>query len=131
MENKSKGLNYRQLTSYALQGLIVFFLTVGAINNILKTDLAVANSKVFGYSESTLVPLALYLLAGTVLYIIPRTSILGAIILSAWFGGAVATHIIHGDSLGIMLSPIAFGVFCWIAIGIRDEKVQSLFLIRK
>lgn len=128
---KNKGVNYHRLISYGLQGIIAFFLVIGAMNNILKTDLAVANSKVFGYAESTLVPLALYLLAGTMLYVFPRTSILGAIILSVWFGGAVATHIIHGDSFGIMLPPITFGVFTWIAIGIRDEKVRSLFLIKK
>jgi hypothetical protein len=119
------------ITSYTLQGIVVIFLVIGAINNILKTETAIANAKALGYPESALLPMAIVLLAGVMCYVIPKSSITGAIILTAWFGGAVATHIIHGDSPYILLSPIVFAIIVWIAIRLRDNSVQAIIPVKK
>lgn len=121
----------RKWTSYVLQCFIVLFLLIGAFNNILKTEIAITNSHIFGYAETTLVPLGLFLLLGILFYVIPCTSIFGLIILTAWYGGAVATHIIHGDDFVTLLTPIVFGLVTWFALGLRDGKIQSIILLKK
>ncbi len=122
MENKISKV--RLWSSYMLQGIVVLFPFTGAVTNIVKTETALRNANESGYSENSLLPLAIVLLTGVIGYVIPKTSILGAVILTAWFGGGVATHIIHGDAPSILLSPILFAVFVWIAIELRDKKVQ-------
>lgn len=124
MENKISKV--RLWSSYLLKGIVALFLFMGAVNNIVKTETALTNAKELGYSESSLLPLAIVLLMGVICYVIPKTSILGAVILTAWFGGAVATHIIHGDAPSILLSPVLFAILVWIAIGLRDKKVQTV-----
>lgn len=121
----------RLWASCVLQGIIALFLAIGAINNIMKTETAVSNSKVLGYAESSLVPLAIFLLISIVLYIIPRTSVLGAILLTAWFGGAIATHIIHGDSFAILLMPIFFSIAAWLVIWLRDTSLQLIIPVKR
>src|SRR5690606_4775146 len=116
----------RLWSSYVLQGIVVMFLFMGAVSNLVKTETALKNAKELGYSESTLLPLAIVLLSGITFYVIPKTSFLGAMILTAWFGGAVATHIIHDDAPSILLSPILFAALVWVSIGLRDKKVQSV-----
>lgn len=121
----------RKVTSYILQGIIAFFLALGALNNILKTEDAINNSKILGYAEPTLLPLAIFLLTSVLFYVIPATSIFGGIVLTAWFGGAVATHVIHGDNITIILSPVFFGTMVWVALWLRNEVVQSIFSLNK
>jgi hypothetical protein len=116
----------RLWTSYILQGIVASFLFIGAVNNIVKTEEALLNSKALGYAESSLLPLAIVLLTGVVCYLVPRTCILGAVLLTAWFGGAVATHIIHGDAPLILVLPVLFAVLVWVAIGLRDQKVRAV-----
>lgn len=122
MENEISKV--RLWSSYILQGIVALFLFIGAVTNIVKTETALTNANDLGYSENSLLPLAIVLLSGVIFYVIPKTSILGAVILTAWFGGAVATHIIHGDTPAILLSPILFAVLVWVAIGLRDKKVE-------
>ncbi|NAS13294.1 DoxX family protein [Poritiphilus flavus] len=113
--------------SYILQGLIVLMFLMGAMMNLLQTEEAISGATELGYPESTVLYLGLILLASTILYIIPRTAILGAILLTAWLGGAVATHIIHSDPLFNTLFPVVFGVLLWFALWLRLEKVKGLF----
>ncbi|MFT3822806.1 MAG: DoxX family protein [Chitinophagaceae bacterium] len=129
MENST--LKVRLWFSYILQGIVVLFLLMGAINNIMKTEVALASSKELGYSEKSLLPLAFVLLFGIVCYAIPRGSIFGAVILTAWFGGAVATHIIHGDDFSTIILPVVFAIIVWATIGLRNKKVQSIILLEK
>jgi hypothetical protein len=115
--------------SYSLQGISVLFLGLGAINNLLRTEVALANAQVFGYSENTLSPLAWLLLVCLVLYLIPRTAILGAILITAWLGGAIATHTIHADTLLFFVLPILFAVMVWTALLLRSSAARSIFLL--
>jgi fucose permease len=65
------------------------------------------------------------------MYLIPKTSVLGAILLTAWLGGAVATHIIHKDAVGMQLFPALFGVLVWVSLWLRNEKLNAVFPINK
>lgn len=120
----------RKWTSFILQGAVTLPLSLGVVNSILQTEDAVNNSKQLGHAETTLLPLGLVLAACILLFAVPRTSILGAILLTAWFGGAVATHVIHGDSFVIISIPAIFGILTWLSIWLRDDKLRSLIPIK-
>lgn len=131
METKirpSKGVLY---TAYVLQGLVVAMFLMGAINNLLETEMAVEGAIEMGYPKSAILYLGVVLLMGTVLYVIPKTTILGAALLTAWLGGAVATHVIHGDPLVNTLFPVLFGIVVWFSIWLRDYALRALFPLRK
>ncbi len=121
--NLSKG---RLWTSYILQAIIVLMFLMGAANNILQTEQAVSGATALGYPESSVLYLGIILLVATLLYIIPGTSVIGAILLTAWLGGAVATHVIHEDPLFNILLPVLFGIVVWLSLWLRNEKLQAL-----
>ena len=83
-----------------------------------------------GYAQSTLLPLGVVLSLSVLLYLFPKTMILGAALLTAWLGGAVATHVIHGDSFTQIVPAIIFGILIWVAIWLRDDQVRSVFPIK-
>ncbi len=113
--------------SYILQSLIVLLFLMGATMNLLQTEEAIGGATELGYPESTVFYLGLILLLSTILYIIPRTAVLGAILLTAWLGGAVATHVIHSDPLFNTLFPVVFGILLWFALWLRMPKIKQLF----
>jgi len=61
---------------------------------------------------------------------IPRTAILGAILLTGYLGGAVATHVRVGEGLFPVLFPVVFGVLIWLGLYLRDERLRALVPLR-
>ena len=125
-QNISKGFKW---ASYILQGLVSLMFLMGAANNLLKTEMAVSGAKEMGYPEGAVFYLGIILLLATLLYLVPKTTMLGAAFLTAWLGGAVATHIIHGDSSSLTLFPVAMGVLVWLAIWLRNSQLKNIFPI--
>ena len=121
--NISKG---RLWTSYILQAIVVLMFLMGAANNILQTEQAISGATALGYPESSVLYLGIILLTATLLYMIPRTSIIGAILLTGWLGGAVATHVIHEDPVFNILLPVIFGIVVWLSLWLRNKKLQEL-----
>lgn len=117
---------FRLWTSYILQGLVVIMFLMGASGNLLQAEDAVEGAVSLGYQESSVFKLGIVLLLSTVLYVIPRTATVGAILLTGWLGGAVATHVIHQDPIFNTVFPIIFGITIWVALGLRDSRVQGL-----
>jgi hypothetical protein len=70
------------------------------------------------------------LLASTIIYVIPRTAVLGAILLTGYLGGAVATHVRVGDPLFPVLFPVILGVLIWGGLYLRDERLRALIPLR-
>ena len=112
--------------SYILQGLIVIMFLMGAIMNLLQTEEAVTGATAMGYPKESVHYLGLVLLIGTLLYAYPKTVLFGAIILTGWLGGAVATHIIHKDPAFNIIFPVIFGIFLWLSIWLRNERLKDL-----
>ena len=113
--------------SYILQGIVVTMFLMGAVMNILQTEQAVAGATGLGYPESAVLILGIALLLSTLLYAFPKTSGFGAVLLTGWLGGAVASHVIHQDPLFNTVFPVIFGIVIWLALWLRQEKVQRLF----
>jgi len=78
----------------------------------------------FGYPERVLLPLAIVELSCALLYAIPRTSVLGAILVTGYLGGAIATHVRVSDPS--FVSPLVLGVIAWAGLYLRDARLRAL-----
>jgi DoxX-like protein len=83
-----------------------------------------------GYPENVILGIGILELACTVVYIIPHVSVLGAILLTGYLGGAVATHVRIGDPLSIVLGPVIFGAMLWGGLYLRDERLRAILPLR-
>jgi sorbitol-specific phosphotransferase system component IIC len=81
-----------------------------------------------GLPESMLAPLSILELACAVVYLIPATSVLGAILLTGYIGGAICTHWRVGDPFFIQ---VALGIFVWLGIYLREERLKALLPVRR
>jgi len=111
-------------------GLPALFLLVDAIMKLVKPVPVVEATVKLGYSENVIVPLGIVLLVCAVLYLIPRTSVLGAILLTGYLGGAVATHVRAGEGLFSIVFPIIFGALLWLGLYLRDDRLRALVPLR-
>ena len=82
----------------------------------------------FGYPESLILPLGIVETLCAILYVVPQTSVLGAILLTGYLGGAVATHVRVGDP---PVAPIVVGVLLWLGLFLRDARMRELLPLRK
>lgn len=80
-----------------------------------------------GWQESSLTGVGLLELFCVAVYVVPRTSLLGAGLLSAYLGGAVATHVRVGDPF---VAPVVFGLMLWAGLYLRDERLRALLPFR-
>ncbi len=112
-----------------LSGLAVLFLLFDAIGKLTRAQPAVEGTVQLGYPESTVAGIGLILLACVVLHLIPRTAVLGAILLTGYLGGAVATHVrLLNPLFSHTLFPVYVGVLVWLGLALRDGAVRRLLL---
>jgi DoxX-like family len=115
---------------YVLSGLPALFLAFDGFMKLVKPEPVVKATVELGYPESVILGLGIVVLACTALYLIPRTSVLGAILLTGYLGGAVASHLRHGDGWSPVLFPVVFGALLWGGLYLRDERLRSLVPVR-
>jgi hypothetical protein len=114
-----------------LSGLVVLFLLPDAIIKFIKPAPVVDAFAHLGLPLSNAVTIGILLIVCTTLYIIPRTAVLGAILLTGYLGGAVATHLRVGDPLfSHVLFPTYLGVLLWLGLYLRDERLRVLLPLR-
>jgi DoxX-like family len=111
-------------------GLPVLFLLVDGAMKLVKPAVVVEATRNLGYSESVITPIGLVLLACTILYLIPATSVLGAILLTGYLGGAVATHVRAGAGLFSIIFPVILGALLWVALYLNDLRLRALLPLR-
>jgi DoxX-like family len=115
-----------------MSGLAVLFLLLDGAMKVMKAAVVVEGSLQLGYPESTIVGIGAVLLVCTILYAIPRTSVLGAILLTGYLGGAVATHVRVGNPLfSHVLFPVYLGILIWGALVLRDSRLRGLLPVTK
>lgn len=110
-------------------GLPALFLLVDAIMKFVKPKPVVETTVKLGYPESVIIGLGAVLLVSTILYLIPKTSVLGAILLTGYLGGAVATHVRVQEGWFPIVFPVVFGILLWGGLWLRDERLQRLIPI--
>ena len=106
--------------------LPALFLLVDGIMKLVKPAIVVAATVKLGYPETVIFGLGVVLIACTILYLIPRTAVLGAILLTGYLGGAVATHVRVGDSTFSIIFPLILGALLWGGLYLRDERLRSV-----
>jgi hypothetical protein len=105
---------------------VLFLLFDGTIH-IMRIPAVVAGFAQAGFPISTAVPLGIIEIICIILYVIPRTSMLGAILLTGYLGGAVATNVRQQlPMLGYVLAPVYVAVFLWGGLWLRDERIRAL-----
>jgi hypothetical protein len=126
-ESISKG---RLWAGRIVGGLPALLLIVDAVMKFIKPAPVVETTVKLGYSESAILPLGAVLLISTVLYLIPRTAVLGAILLTGYLGGAVATHVRAAEGAFPIVFPVVFGILLWGGLWLRDARLQRLIPLR-
>jgi hypothetical protein len=111
---------------YIIGALPVLFLLMDGVMKLFKPSFVVEATLKLGYPENTIVPLGVVLVICTILYVIPRTTVLGAILLTGYLGGAVATNVrVVGPAFNIVF-PVLVGVLLWASLFLREPRLRFL-----
>jgi hypothetical protein len=112
---------------WVLTVLVSLMLAMGGVMNVTRAPMAVEGLSKYGYPPGVLVPLGLVVLAAVALYLVPRTAVLGAILLTGYLGGAVNTHVRAGEPWFV---AAIVGVLVWLALYLRDARIRALVPLR-
>ena len=109
-------------TGRVLTGLILAFLLLDALGKLLMLAPVIEGTEKVGYTIEVIRPLGLVLAVSALLHLVPRTQFLGAVLLTAYLGGATATHVRIGTPFWM---PVVMGVFLWIAYSFRSSRLRA------
>ena len=112
-----------------MSGIAMLFLLVDSLGKLIPIPSVVDWTVQLGYPESTVRPIGIILFACLILYAVPRTSVLGAILLTGYLGGAVDAHVRAGD--GQFFYAVIFGVVAWLGLYLRDARLRALVPLRR
>jgi DoxX-like family len=115
-------------TGYVMSALPVIALVMSGVMKLTKSATVVQGFAHFGYQEASIIPLGILEIACTVLYLVPQTSILGAILVTGYFGGATATTYRIGEGWA---PTVILGILVWGGLFMRDPRLRALIPIRK
>jgi hypothetical protein len=122
----------RLWTGRILSALPVLFLLMDGVMKLVKPEFVVKATVQLGYPESIIFSLGIVLLICVILYVIPRTAVLGAILLTGYLGGAVATHARVGDPLfSHTLFPVYVAILLWGGLYLRENRLRELISLRR
>jgi len=119
----------RRWISYIMSGLVILFMLLDSIMKFIKPQQVIDGTLTLGYGVEHITILGILGLTSTLLYAFPRTAILGAILLTAYFGGAVATHVrLNNPLFTHTLFTVYLGVLAWGGLWLRNYKLRELIL---
>lgn len=122
----------RLWTARVMGWLVILFMLMDSIFKFIQPEEVVQGTLELGYAEHHIAIIGVLGLLSVLLYAFPRTSLLGAVLLTGYWGGAVATHIWIDDPLFThTLVPIYMAVLAWGALWFRDNRVRKLIPIQK
>ena len=114
-------------TGRIISGFIILFMLFDGGAKVARFAPYVKGTVEAGYADSLVVPIGIIGLFCTILYAIPQTSILGAILLTGYYGGATATHVRLGQA---WYFPVVFGILVWVAMYLREPRLRDLVPLR-
>ena len=118
-------------SGHIISGFAILFLIFDAVIKVLQLAPAVESTVQLGYVAAFVLPLGLLELACIAAYTFPRTAVLGAILLTGYLGGALATHVRAGSPAFSMIFPIIIGALVWGGLFLRDARLRALLPFRK
>jgi hypothetical protein len=124
-EGMARDVGTRTRVGTALSAVAVAFLLFDSVGKLLEVAPVVAGTTQLGYPEGVVRTLGVILLLCVVVHLIPRASVLGAILLTGYLGGAVATHVRVGSPLLThVLFPVYLAAFIWGGLLLRDARLR-------
>ena len=135
MQSASQAVGVSKTSLWAgriISALVVLFMVFDGVIKVLRLTPAVEGTLSLGYPVSVVFPLGIVVLVCVLLYVIPQSSVLGAILLTAYLGGAVATHVrVDNPLFSHVLFPTYVGVLAWLGLFLRDERLRDLIPLRR
>jgi hypothetical protein len=117
-------------TGRAISAFMVLFLIFDGVTKVLKLAPSQEATARLGYPSSLTLGIGIIVLACTVIYVIPRTSILGAILLTGYLGGAVASQVRIRAAVFDTSFPIIFCVLIWAGVFLREPRLRAVLPVR-
>lgn len=110
-------------TGYIVSALPAAMLIFSAVMKLMRPTAVVEEFSRLGYSENVIIALGIVELVCTIVYIIPQTAVLGAILLTGYLGGAIATHVRLSEAF---VAQAVFGVVLWLGLYLREPRLRAL-----
>jgi len=108
--------------------LVILMMTFSAVMKFMNVPDVAKQMKDLGYPAELTLILGIVEISCVILYAIPQTSVLGAVLLTGYLGGAVATHVRVNDNFA---GPAIGGVLVWLGLFLRDPRIRALLPIRR
>jgi hypothetical protein len=119
-------------TGRVMGGIVILFMLMDSAFKFIVNDEVIKGTTDLGFQVHHLPIMGTLGMIGTLLYIYPRTEILGAILLTGYWGGAIATHVRMDNPLfSHVLFPVYLGILAWGALWVKNERLRKLILNRE
>lgn len=120
-----------RVTGWILSSLAIAFLLMDSLGKLMKPKAVVQGTLDLGYPESSITGIGVALLISTLIYVIPRSSFIGAILLTGYLGGAVATNVrVESPLFSHILFPVYLALFVWFGLYLRSIRLRELITNR-
>lgn len=126
MESTNHNKKGTVIAGWILSILAILFLLFDSFGKFAKPEAVIKGTMDLGYPESMITPIGIILLICTLIYAIPRTAVLGAVLLTGYLGGAVATHIrVENPLFSHILFPVYLAFFIWGGLYFRSTSLRN------
>lgn len=119
-------MTWQLWTGRILSGLASAFFLVDGGMKLFKPPMVLEATLQLGYPESSIIGIGIVLILSTLLYLFPRTAVLGAVLLTGYLGGAVATHVRVAGPIANILFPVECGLMAWAGLWLRNVSLRRL-----
>ena len=120
-----------RITGWVLTTLIALFLLFDGAMKLKPPKFVIDATTRIGFPVHALPGIGITLIIATLLYVVPATAVLGAVLLTGYLGGAVATQVHAGSSAFETLFPAIFGALIWVSMLLREWRLRELLPLRR
>lgn len=119
-------------TARIMSGIVILYMLLDGVAKIIQPKPVVEGTLALGYAEHHILIIGILALISAGIYAIPKTSFLGAVLLTGFWGGAIATHLRMDDPLfSHVLVPFYLAMLAWGGLYLRDKRIRKLFSFQK
>lgn len=112
---------------WIVSAIPVLMLLFSGVGKLVRPPAVLEGFAHLGWPERLILPIAILEIACTLVYLVPRTAVLGAILITGYLGGATATHVRLGEPFVLQ---VGFGMVAWLGLYLRDGRVRALIPLR-
>ena len=115
--------------SYFMSGLVILFMLADSIGKFIQPEEVITGTLELGYAEHHIMVIGVLGLLSILLYAFPRTTLIGAVLLTGYWGGAIATHVrLDNPLFSHILFPVYLAVLAWGSLWLKNERLRKLIL---